>query len=52
MINAAERADAADFIETLPNGYETGLGRRWNVAWNFLVGNGKNRPGTRIYASI
>lgn len=27
--NAAERADAADFIETLPNGYETGLGRRW-----------------------
>ncbi len=27
--DAAERADAADFIETLPNGYETGLGRRW-----------------------
>lgn len=28
--NAAEQGDAADFIEALPNGYETILGRRWN----------------------
>ncbi len=27
--NAAEHADAADFITKLPNGYESSLGRRW-----------------------